>query len=70
MPKNYHRSEIRFSRKNMERLVKLQAEAISESKKFVSVSTLVDRIVERFFEKEEEVEEDGLHSFKKSVEPS
>lgn len=70
MPKNYHRTEIRFSRKNMERLYRLQAEAESKSKKFIAISTLVDGIVDRFFEKEEEVEEDSLHSFEKSVERS
>jgi len=69
MPANYHRTEVRFSRKNSERLAQLQAEARFKSKKFVSISTLVEEIVGRFFEKEE-VQEDDLQSLKKSVKPS
>jgi len=51
-----------MSRKNRERLMKFQKELKSDDKGHVSISTLVDTILDRFFEKEEAALKEPLHS--------
>jgi hypothetical protein len=53
MPANYSRVEIRFSRKNRERLARMRAEVLEDRGKSVSMSFIVDEIVSRFFDKKD-----------------
>lgn len=53
MPANYSRVEIRFSRKNRERLARMRAEVLEDKGKSVSMSFIVDEIVSRFFDKKD-----------------
>lgn len=53
MAANHSRVEVHFSRKNRERILKLKQEVRLRTGRFVSMSRLVDEIVNEFFEKQE-----------------
>lgn len=53
MPKNWYRTEIRFSPVNRSKLERLRKEIFEQTGKKVSMTKLVDKVVETYFEKVE-----------------
>lgn len=53
MPSNFARVDVRFSRKNRERINKLKQEVKLRTGRSISMSRIVDEIVSEFFSKQE-----------------